>query len=229
MLRYRHLTIGERLRVMAGGVRLLRMRRRDLSRLQTMTVAQLMDELGQGEGRAKLLVSARDRDSQRGPEARLGRVARRSSERAFFARRSDSAFVYSRVGLSDLYCKPAAAFIERAGGVVCVAQSVEALEIENGNVARVRLRDGTRIAATNYVCRGPAAPVARAAARFKARRPILRGDRGVAKFADNLRSRVARSRGDRIRVCRLHRHSRPNGCSTSAASSSSRARVIRGI
>ena len=49
LLRYRHLTIGQRLRVLTGGLKLLAMQRRDPSALQKMTVEQLMDALGQGE------------------------------------------------------------------------------------------------------------------------------------------------------------------------------------
>ena len=76
-------------------------------------------------------------------------------ERAFFARRSDSAFVYSKVGLSDLYCSAAAAIIEKADGVVACSSIVEALEFEDGEAVAVRLRDGARLQAANFVLAVP--------------------------------------------------------------------------
>ena len=53
LLRYRHLTIAQRLRVLTGGLRLLTMQRRDASALKEMTVEQLMDALGQGNALAR--------------------------------------------------------------------------------------------------------------------------------------------------------------------------------
>jgi squalene-associated FAD-dependent desaturase len=162
LLRYRHLTIGERVRVMFGGLKLLSMRRRDASALQTMTVAQLMDALGQDERARQAFwypLSIATLNDE--PEVSSAGLLAEVMKRAFFAKRSDSAFVYSRVGLSDLYCSGSAALIERAGGVVSTRSQVDSLEIENGRVAGVLLRDGTRVGAANFICAVPSRQVAR--------------------------------------------------------------------
>jgi squalene-associated FAD-dependent desaturase len=162
LLRYRHLTMRQRMRVMIGGLRLLAMRRRDPVALQKLTVAQLMDVLRQGQ-RAResfwypLSIATLNDEPQLSSAALLAEVLKR----AFFSKRSDSAFVYSRVGLSDLYCTGSAALIERAGGVVSMRSPVESMEIENGTAVRARLRDGTRLGAANFICAVPAHQVAR--------------------------------------------------------------------
>jgi squalene-associated FAD-dependent desaturase len=162
LLRYRHLTIGQRLRVIVGGVKLLAMQRRNPVQLQKMTVVQLMDALAQSE-RARqafwypLSIATLNDEPEVSSAALLGEVLKRG----FFSRRSDSAFVYSRVGLSDLYCMRAADIIERTGGSVATRAPVESIEIENGSAVRVKLRDGTRMRATNVICAVPAHQVAR--------------------------------------------------------------------
>ena len=156
LLRYRHLGIGERIRLMTGGMKLLSMLRRDRAALEGLTVAELMNRLKQGE-RARqcfwypLSIATLNDEPEVSSAALLAEVLRR----AFFSRRSDSAFVYSRVGLSELYCKPAADFIEKRDGVVASHCNVEALEFADGAVARVRLRDGRKLGASNFVLAVP--------------------------------------------------------------------------
>src|SRR5580658_153208 len=158
LLRYRHVSAAERIRVMAGGVKLLAMRARNPAALEKLTVAQLMDTLGQGE-RARqtfwypLSIATLNDEPEVSSAALLAEVLKR----AFFSRRRDSAFVYSRVGLSDLYCTGASAAIERAGGRVETRAIVEALELgAGGAIASVRLRDGRRIAAASFIAAVPA-------------------------------------------------------------------------
>lgn len=152
LLRYRHLGVRERVRLMAGGFRMLSMLRRERGTLERMTVADLMDVLGQGERARRcfwypLSIATLNDEPEVSSAALLAEVLKR----AFFGRRSDSAFVYSRVGLSDLYCTAATEFIERHGGVVATHCSVEALDFQDGAVSRVRLRDGRRLGASNFV------------------------------------------------------------------------------
>lgn len=157
LFRYRHLSIGERMRLLAGGLKLLAMRRRDRGALERMTVVELMDALGQGE-RARqcfwypLSIATLNDEPAVSSAALLAEVLKR----AFFAKRSDSAFVYSRVGLSDLYCKGAAELVERSGGVVALHTTAEAIELEDGRAVRVKLRDGNRLEAANFVSAVPA-------------------------------------------------------------------------
>jgi hydroxysqualene dehydroxylase len=159
LLRYGLLSRSERLRVVMGGMRLLNMRRRDRATLERMTVAELMDLLGQGE-RARqcfwypMAIATLNEDPTVSSAALLAEVLKR----AFFSRRSDSAFVYSKVGLTDLYCSAAVEFIERRGGVVATRSAVVGLDLDSdGKIAAVRLRDGRRLEAANFVIAAPPA------------------------------------------------------------------------
>ncbi|MGH7906754.1 MAG: hydroxysqualene dehydroxylase, partial [Candidatus Binataceae bacterium] len=159
LLRYALLKPRERFRLIIGGMRLLSMRRRNPAGLAPLTVEQLMDLLGQGERERAtfwypLAVAALNDDPQVSSAALLAEVLKR----AFFTRRRDSAFVYSRVGLSDLYCTAAADYIEKRGGVVARHTAAETLEVDaDGNVARVRMRDGGALEAANFIAAVPAA------------------------------------------------------------------------
>ncbi|MFZ2059580.1 MAG: hydroxysqualene dehydroxylase HpnE [Candidatus Binatus sp.] len=155
---YRHLSPAERISVMRGGFRMLVMRRFG-DELRRLTVAQLMDRLGQSEHARQcfwypLSIATLNDEPESSSSQQLVEVLRR----AFFSRhRRDSAFVYSRVGLSDLYCTGATRLIERAGGTVVSRSIVEMLELgAGGNVASVRLRDGRRIEASDFISAVPA-------------------------------------------------------------------------
>jgi hydroxysqualene dehydroxylase len=156
---YRHLSIAERLNVMRGGLRMLAMRRFGDGELRRLTVVQLMDRLGQSERARRcfwypLSIATLNDEPDLSSAQQLVEVLRR----AFFSRRRrDSAFVYSRVGLTDLYCTGATRLIERAGGAVVSRAIVEMLELgAGGNIASVRLRDGRRIEATDFISAVPA-------------------------------------------------------------------------
>jgi len=158
LLGYRHLSIAERMSVMRGGLKLLAMRRFGGGDLSRLTVAQLMDRLGQSERTRKCfwypLSIATLNDV---PEVSSAQLLAEVLKRAFFSRRSDSAFVYSRVGLSELYCTGAKQLIERGGGSVVSHSIVEMLELGAGSsVASVRLRDGRRIEASDFISAVPA-------------------------------------------------------------------------
>ena len=162
LLRYRHLTMRERLRVLTGGLKLLTMQRRDQTALQKMTVAQLMDALGQSDrARAAFWYPLSIATLNDEPEVSSAALLAEVLKRAFFAKRSDSAFVYSRVGLSDLYCTGAASIIEASGGTISTHAQVELIEFEKGDAARVKLRDGTRLSAASIICAVPSHQLAR--------------------------------------------------------------------
>jgi squalene-associated FAD-dependent desaturase len=157
LLGYRHLSVADRINAMRGGIRMLAMRARG-HELQGMTVAQLMDRLGQSE-RARqcfwypLSVATLNDEPASSSSGLLAEVLKR----AFFSRRRDSAFVYSRVGLSDLYCTGARRLVERAGGRVATRSTVESLELgAGGRVTCVKLRGGGRIEAANFISSVPA-------------------------------------------------------------------------
>ncbi len=158
LLRYRHLDARERLAAMIAGLRMLAMHRFSRAALNRMTVAELMDGLGQ-DARARAafwyplaIATLNDR-----PELSSAGLLAEVLKRAFFGRRRDSAFVYSRVGLSDLYCTGARAAIERANGTIDTHAIVESLEPgAGGAIAAARLRDGRRIEARYFISAVPA-------------------------------------------------------------------------
>jgi hydroxysqualene dehydroxylase len=158
LLGYRHLSFAERLSVMRGGLRMLAMRRFGGDELRRMTVTQLMDRLGQSEHARRCFwypMSIATLNDE--PDSSSAQLLAEVLKRAFFSRRRDSAFVYSRVGLSDLYCTGATRLIERAGGQVISHSIVEMLELgARGAVAGVRLRDGRRIEASDFISAVPA-------------------------------------------------------------------------
>ncbi|MGA9723072.1 MAG: hydroxysqualene dehydroxylase HpnE [Candidatus Binatus sp.] len=158
LLGYRHLSLAERIGVMRGGLRMLAMRRFGGGELRTMTVAQLMDRLGQSEHARRCFwypLSIATLNDE--PESSSAQLLAEVLKRAFFSRRRDSAFVYSRVGLTDLYCTGAKRLIERAGGAVVTHSIAEMLEVgERGQVESVRLRDGRRIEASDFISAVPA-------------------------------------------------------------------------
>jgi hydroxysqualene dehydroxylase len=157
LMRYGLLTLRERLSAMVAGLRLLRMHRRDRAHLRQATVKTLMDELGQDE-RARqcfwypLAIATLNEDPELASAALLAEVLKR----AFFSRRSDSAFVYAKVGLSDLYCPGSVRLIEARGGLVETRAMVEMLEFgAEGAITGVRLRDGRRLQAANFIAAVP--------------------------------------------------------------------------
>jgi hydroxysqualene dehydroxylase len=163
LLRYRLLTPRERLSAMIAGLRMLRMHRHDRTRLRQATVKKLMDVLGQGE-RARqcfwypLAIATLNDDPELASAALLAEVLKR----AFFSRRSDSAFVYAKVGLSDLYCPRSVRRIEASGGLVETRAAVEVLEFgAEGKITGVRLHDGRRLQAANFIAAVPPAQLVR--------------------------------------------------------------------
>jgi squalene-associated FAD-dependent desaturase len=156
LLGYGHLTKRERVSAMRAGLQLLAMRRRG-DELRNLTVVQLMDRLGQSENARRCFwypISIATLNDE--PESSSAELLAEVLKRAFFSRRRDSAFVYSRVGLSDLYCTGAEKLIERAGGIVETRATVEMLEIgDGGRIESVRLRGGRRVEASNFIAAVP--------------------------------------------------------------------------
>ena len=157
LVRYGHLTLLERYSAARAGMELLKMHRRDRGGLEKMTVVELMDRLAQSENARRtfwypLSIATLNDEPEVSSAALLAEVLKR----AFFSRRADSAFVYSRVGLTDLYCSGARTIIEQAGGVVADRALVEGLEADgDGVVAQVRLRDGRKLGAANFIAAVP--------------------------------------------------------------------------
>ncbi len=181
LMRYKHLTLPERLGAVRAGMRMMYMRRFDRARLARMTVAELMELTGQGTQARRALwyplaIATLNEDPELASAALLAEVMKR----AFFSRRNDSAFLYSTVGLSDLYCTAAREFIENREGVVACRAIIDGLEMDDGMVSAVMLRDGARLKAANFIAAVPPAQLLRllpegaAAERFFARLASLK-------------------------------------------------------
>jgi squalene-associated FAD-dependent desaturase len=162
LMRYKHLTLAQRLGVLRAGMRMLSMRRFARGRLRRMTVAEFLNLTRQSLQARRtfwhpLTIATLNEQPQLASAALLAEVMKR----AFFSRRSDSAFLYPAVGLSELYCTAAREFIEKRGGVVVSRAIVDSLEITNGNVSAVSLRDGAKLHAANFIVAVPPAPLLR--------------------------------------------------------------------
>ena len=162
LMRYQHLAVAERLAAVRAGMRLMQMRRFERARLQRMTVAEFV-ELTRQSSQARrtfwypLAIATLNEQPHLASAALLAEVMKR----AFFAGRDDSAFLYSRVGLSELYCTAARQFIEQHDGVVACRAIADSLEITDGTVVAVRLRDGARLLAANFIAAVPPAQLLR--------------------------------------------------------------------
>lgn len=153
LLSYSHLTIRERISMVRAGARLIFLRRFRRDRLARMTVTEFMRASGQTE-RARscfwypLAIATLNEDPELASAALLAEVLKR----AFFSRRADSSFLYSTVGLSDLYCEAARKFIEKRDGIVACRAIAERFEINpQGALAAVRLRDGRALEAASFI------------------------------------------------------------------------------
>jgi hydroxysqualene dehydroxylase len=156
LMRYQHLSMAERLAAVRAGMRLMSMRRFASARLKLMTVSEFMDLTKQSwQARRTFWYPLAIATLNERPELASAALLAEVMKRAFFSRRNDSAFLYSRVGLSDLYCTAARAFIEQRDGVVACRAIVDSLEMADDLVAAVRLRDGTNLQATNFVAAVP--------------------------------------------------------------------------
>jgi squalene-associated FAD-dependent desaturase len=157
LLRYRHLKVRERIRLIRAGLRMMYLRRFDHARLARMSVGELMELTRQGAPARRcfwypLAVATLNEDPELASAGLLAEVMKR----AFFSRRADSAFVYSRVGLSDLYCDAAREFIQRRDGIVACRSIVDGLDFNGGGVVAARLRNGRRLQAANFIAAVPA-------------------------------------------------------------------------
>lgn len=153
-LGYGHLSLPERSRLLAGGLRFVVRHLR--GGLDGSTVAEALDALGQGErARASfwnpLAIAVLNELPERASAALFGEVLRR----VFFARASASHLVFPRVGLSELLIEPAVRAIESAGGDVEVGRAVRELVISSGRAAGVRLPGGDVIEADAVILAVP--------------------------------------------------------------------------
>jgi hydroxysqualene dehydroxylase len=162
LMRYKHLTIADRLAALRAGMLMMAMRRFAGDQLQWMTVADFMNLTRQSaQARRTFWYPLAIATLNERPELASAALLAEVMKRAFFSRRNDSAFLYPSVGLSELYCSAAREFIEKREGVVASRSTVDALEMGGDMVSAVRLRDGARLRAANFIVAVPPAQLLR--------------------------------------------------------------------
>jgi squalene-associated FAD-dependent desaturase len=146
VLRYRLLERRERLRALVGGMAMLAMRRRRDARLESLTIAELLRSLGQSaNARQSFWNPIAIATCNEAPERAAAGPFAEVMALAFFGSRAASQFVFSRVGLSELYTGLAQRAIERRGGRVASRAQVKHLRLHDGRVAALELVDGTPV------------------------------------------------------------------------------------
>jgi squalene-associated FAD-dependent desaturase len=156
VLGYRLLSVADRARVLAGGLRLLLMKRTGDARLAALTVEQVLDLLGQSTAARRafwhpVAIATLNDDPALASADLLAEVM----VRAFFAGKDAARFVLSKVGLSQLYTEDAHRFIEAHGGRIETKAHVVGVGFRGDEVSHFELRDGRRLTASAYVSAVP--------------------------------------------------------------------------
>ncbi len=156
VLGYRLLSAVDRVRVLAGGLRLLMMKRRGDARLATLTVDGVLDLLGQSTAARRAFwypVAIATLNDE--PTIASADLLAEVMVRAFFAGKDAARFVLSKVGLSELYTHDARRFIEARGGRIETKAHVVGVGFRGDEVSHFELRDGRRLTASAYVSAVP--------------------------------------------------------------------------
>jgi squalene-associated FAD-dependent desaturase len=156
VLRYRLLSVAERMRALLGGLQVMAMRRRHDARLEEWTVEQLLRAAGQSPNAQTsfwnpVAIATMNESPQRAAAAPFAEVL----ARAFFRSREDSQFVLPAVGLSDLYTGDAERFVQARGGCIDVKATVAGLSVSDTHVTGVRRRDGSVLPADGCISTVP--------------------------------------------------------------------------
>jgi squalene-associated FAD-dependent desaturase len=149
---YSHLSPGERMRLLLGGLRIALSYRGGSS----ATVSVALAAAGQSVNLRTcfwnpLAIAVLNELPERASADLFAVVLRR----VFFARAGASRIVFPRVGLSDLCAEPAARAIERAGGVIETGPAVRAIGVENGRVTGVSFQGRAEVRADAVIATVP--------------------------------------------------------------------------
>ncbi|HXJ34867.1 MAG TPA: hydroxysqualene dehydroxylase HpnE [Candidatus Eisenbacteria bacterium] len=153
------LSRSDRLRLLAGAVRLVALRPRTLA---GRTVAEALNAVGQPlEARRcfwdPLAVATLNEDPERAAAAPFAAVLRKG----FLSGARAARFGVARGPLGDAYAGPARAAIEHAGGTVRTGAAVAEVTIADGIATGVVLRDGSRVSADAVILAVPASALLR--------------------------------------------------------------------
>lgn len=151
-LRYAHLSRGERIRLLAGGMRVALGYRGGSSE----TVAAALAAVGQGRNLRvcfwdPLAIAVLNELPERASADLFAEVLRR----VFFARARASRIVFPRTGLSELCAAPAARVIERGGGVIETGPAVRAIAIDGARARGVAVHGRADVAADAVILAVP--------------------------------------------------------------------------
>jgi squalene-associated FAD-dependent desaturase len=158
LLRYGLLSRADRVRLLAGAVRLAARP----AALRGETVARALAAVGQSAAACErfwhpLAIATLNEAPELAAAAPFAAVLRR----AFFAGARAARFALARVPLSELYATAARSAIESAGGAVWTGATVGTLEVSAERADAVVLRDGRRLEPDAVVLALPAAALLR--------------------------------------------------------------------
>lgn len=171
LLRYRHLSLRERLSALVAGQRLV-LRHGRATRPDT-TVAAALAALGQSpRARRALWDPIIWATLNADPEQASARLLAAVVGRALLASREGSRFLLPAVPLSELYVEPGRKYLEAHGGVLRTRTMVDAVEIEDGRARGVRA-GGERFEAEAVILALPPAALRRLAVPGVALDPAL--------------------------------------------------------
>jgi hydroxysqualene dehydroxylase len=156
VLRYRLLGPGERVRLLAGAVRLVTRHVRRDSSLARETVGEALAAAGQGRWQRTLFwdplsIAVLNELPERASASLFAEVLRR----IFFARERASRLVFPKAGLSALYVDAAGEIVARSGGGVECGRTARAVELDGEGIRGVRTSDGELVAAEAVVLAVP--------------------------------------------------------------------------
>jgi squalene-associated FAD-dependent desaturase len=146
-----------RLRILRGGMALLRGGETLAPELRGLTVAQWLERTGQTEETRRslwdpLAIAIMNEHC----DTASAELFVRSLHQAFVTDRRSAAFALPSVGLSELFARPAVADIRRHGGEVRLDCAVAQLLIQGDQVSGVRLEDGSTVETKRVILALPA-------------------------------------------------------------------------
>jgi squalene-associated FAD-dependent desaturase len=159
LLRYRLLSRADRVRLLAGAIRLVV---RPAAMLAGRTVDEALGAVGQSADARRrfwdpLVLATLNERPERAAAAPLVAVLRRG----FLAGAAAARFGFARGPLGDALAEPVRRAILAAGGDVRTGAAVEGLDVAGGRASAVVLRDGCRVGADAVVLAVPVAALLR--------------------------------------------------------------------
>jgi squalene-associated FAD-dependent desaturase len=156
MLRYTHLSLTDRRKLLRVGLELARWTKRLEARLSTLTVDDWLTRLGQSDDAKQCLwnpiaVSVMNE----APERASALLFARSLKLAFFGTKSDAAVLIPTVGQTELYVRGASEFLARHECRIETQTAVRSINILGNRATGVTLTDGRSILSDKVISAVP--------------------------------------------------------------------------